>query len=95
VGFQQSVIAAHLGGYSAKPARPLITGIVPVRLIYLVLCRLAQWLTLLPRSDAAKDVEILILRHQNAILQRANSSHAWIGPTGPSSPPWPGTFPRR
>jgi hypothetical protein len=46
---------------------------VPVRLIYLVLCRLIQWLlTLLPQTGAAKDVEILVLRHENEILRRAN-----------------------
>jgi putative transposase len=45
---------------------------VPVRLIYLVLCQLIQWLTLLPQADAAKDVEILVLRHENAILRRTN-----------------------
>lgn len=45
---------------------------MPVRLIYLVLCRLIQWLTLLPQADAAKDVEILVLRHENAVLRRTN-----------------------
>jgi hypothetical protein len=43
-----------------------------LRLLYLAFCRTAEWLNLLPRSNATKDVEILVLRHENAILRRAN-----------------------
>ena len=32
--------------------------------------RVFGWLALLARSDRAKDAEILILRHQVAVLQR-------------------------
>jgi putative transposase len=37
---------------------------------YLTLCRSIQLLVLLARSDAAKDLEILVLRHQLAVLRR-------------------------
>ena len=37
---------------------------------YLAVLRLSGWLALLARSDRAKDAEILILRHQLAVLQR-------------------------
>jgi transposase len=41
-------------------------------LIYLVLCRITGWLALLTQTSAAKDVEILVLRHENAVLRRQN-----------------------
>ena len=40
------------------------------RLLYLILARLCGWLALLPRSDNVKNTEILVLRHQIAVLQR-------------------------
>jgi putative transposase len=40
------------------------------RLAYLTLCRSVQLLALLARGDAAKDLEILVLRHQLAVLRR-------------------------
>ena len=39
-------------------------------LVYLMLVRVLSWLALLARSDAAKDVEILMLRHEVAVLRR-------------------------
>jgi putative transposase len=41
-----------------------------MRFAYLVVLRVFGWLALLARSDCAKDAEILILRHQVAVLQR-------------------------
>jgi putative transposase len=43
---------------------------VSLRLAYLTALRVFGWLALLARSDRAKDAEILILRHQIAVLQR-------------------------
>jgi putative transposase len=40
------------------------------KLAYLTLCRSIQALVLLVRGDAAKDLEILVLRHQLAVLRR-------------------------
>ena len=41
-----------------------------LRLAYLAALRVFGWLALLARSDRAKDAEVLILRHQVAVLQR-------------------------
>jgi putative transposase len=43
---------------------------MPPRFTYLAVLRVFGWLALLARSDRAKDAEILILRHQVAVLQR-------------------------
>ncbi len=41
-----------------------------IRLVYLAVSHLFAWLVLLIRSDASKDVEILVLRHEVAVLRR-------------------------
>ena len=41
-------------------------------LAYLMLVRMLSWPALLARSDTAKDAEILILRHEVAVLRRTN-----------------------
>ena len=40
------------------------------KLAYLTLCRSIQLLALLARGDAAKDLEVLVLRHQLTVLRR-------------------------
>ena len=51
-----------------RMARPgaLRSALVPIRLIYLFTVRVFGWLALLARSDATKDAEILVLRHEVA-----------------------------
>ena len=44
--------------------------LVSLRLVYFAVFRMFGWLALLARSDLTKDAEILILRHQVAVLQR-------------------------
>jgi putative transposase len=55
------------------PARvlddPALSVFMPMRLAYLAVLRVFDWLALLARSDRAKDAEILILRHEIAVLR--------------------------
>jgi putative transposase len=41
-----------------------------LRLIYQMFAKLLGWIVLRTRADATKDIEILVLRHQLAVLQR-------------------------
>ena len=41
-----------------------------LRLIYQMFTKLLSWIVLRTRSDTTKDIEILVLRHQLAVLQR-------------------------
>ena len=52
--------------------------------------RIFGWLALLARSDRAKDAEILILRHQVAVLQRQVSTPRPSWADRQFWPRWPG-----
>jgi hypothetical protein len=39
-------------------------------LIYRMFTKLLSWVALCARSDTTKEIEILVLRHQLAVLQR-------------------------
>jgi putative transposase len=43
---------------------------VALKLIYQMFAKLMTWMMLHTRSDTTKDIEILVLRHQLAVLQR-------------------------
>jgi hypothetical protein len=43
---------------------------VAVRLLYLIFWQLMVWLGLLARNSASKNAEILVLRHEVAVLRR-------------------------
>ncbi len=52
--------------------RPARSPAVALRHAHLMLTRVLSWLALLARSDATKDVEILVLRHEVDVLRRHN-----------------------
>jgi putative transposase len=59
---------------------------VSLRLLYLILDRLLSWLMLLGRATSSKDVELLVLCHEVAVLRRTNPRPAWTGRTEPCLP---------
>jgi hypothetical protein len=52
---------------------------VSLRLLYLIFLQLVNLLLLLSRSSASKNVELLVLRHEVAVLHRANPKPHLMG----------------
>jgi putative transposase len=82
VGFQKSACASDLGDRvlgrlgmivcRVVSCRVVSCRVVSCRLLHLIFLQLLNLLLLLGRSSASKDVELLVLRHEVAVLRRAN-----------------------
>ena len=60
---------------------------VSLRFLYLIMIRVFGWLLLMGRSQASKDAEIMVLRHEVAVLRRQVARPKpdwadWAGPGG-------------
>ena len=71
----------------------LSSALVLIRLVCLVMVRVSGWLVLLARSGAGKDAEILVLRHEIAVLRRQVARPGRTGRTVRCSPLWEGCCP--
>ena len=52
-----------------------------LKVVYLLTCRLLSVAVLVFRSDLAKDAELQVLRHENAVLRRP-VGRTWCEPAG-------------
>ena len=66
------VTVVDLAGRGAQRRASGMIGFRVAAPVYLVLCRIISWLVLLSRTRSAKEVEILVLRQENAVLRRRN-----------------------
>ena len=58
-----------------------------LRLLYMIFVLLCGWLVLLGRAPASKDIELLVRRHEVAVLRRTQAqAPAGLGPAVRS---WP------
>jgi hypothetical protein len=71
VGSENSVRGDDLRRYrTIIPDREAGSQLVFASLLYMLACRFAQFVVLRFRADVDKDIEILVLRHQLAVLRR-------------------------
>src|SRR4051812_18916639 len=66
---------------------------VSLRLLYLIFLHMLKLVLLLGRSTSAKDVELLVLRHEVAVLRRANPRPRLDWADRPYSRPSPAVSP--
>ena len=85
VGFQKLACAVDVRRFVGH-RRPGVIANVSLRLLYLIFSQLLNWQMQLSRATSSKNIELLVLRHEVAILRRTTPSPDWIGRTEPCSP---------
>ena len=60
-----------------------------LKIVYLLTCRVLGLAVVVFRGDLAKDAELLVLRHENAVLRR-HADRVRCEPTGPGQRRWRG-----
>ena len=63
---------SRTGHVSCRDQQSGMIAAMALRLLYLIFPRLLDSLTLLSRASASKNIELLVLRHQIAVLRRTN-----------------------
>jgi hypothetical protein len=66
---------------------------VLLKIVCLLTCRVVGVAVLVFRGDRAKAAELLVLRHENAVLRRHIGRVRYEPATGCGSPRWSGSFP--
>jgi len=70
-----------------------LTGQALLKIVYLLVRRILGLVVLAFRKDLAKDAELLVPRHENAVLRAAPAGYGTSRPTECGSPRWPGSCP--
>jgi hypothetical protein len=68
---------------------------VSLRLLCLIFQHILGLILLMGRTSSTKDIELLVLRHEVAVLRRTNPRPRLTGPTGPCSSHSSGGYPER
>src|SRR3954447_14053931 len=80
---------------TGRSRRSSMSAAMSLRLLHLIFQQMLRLVLLLGRTASTKDVELLVLRHEVAVLRHANPRPRLDGRTEQSSPPSCGGCPPR
>ena len=70
-----------------------MAGRVLLKIVYLLVRRILGMVVVVFRGDRARDAELLVLRHENAVLRRHAGRVRYEPADWCGSPRWPGSSP--